>query len=150
FGIADRAQRDHDDVRLDPGAVRELGARESAIAPVQRGDGDSAAQIDAMGALKLGGKGTEGSAEGADQRGWTAFGDRHLNAPLAAGGGDLGPGEAGADYQYASRSGVHPLGQASCVLTGAQSEYAVECCFFGVRPRPRPGAGCDQQPVEEQ
>ncbi len=148
FGVANRAQRDEGDVRLDPGAVRKFSAGQSAVAAGQRGDRHPAAQVHAVGALEFGGKRPEGAAEGADQRGWTALGDGHVNASLPAGGGDLGAGEASTDHQHAPRTGIEPFGQAGRVFTGAQREYAVERCLCCVRPGSRPGAGRDQQPVE--
>ena len=87
-------------------------------------------------------------AQRADQRGLAALGDRHLEVEIAAHRGDLGADEPGADDQHPARAvpsnAAASLAASSHVRT---REHALQGGFLGVEPRPRPGAGGDQQPV---
>ncbi len=149
FDVADRAERDHGHVGLDPAAVGQPRAGQPPLrVSFQRGDRDPAAQVHARGALHGRSDVADHLTERADQRGGPCLNDGHLQAQAAADRRHLRAGESRPDDQHPVDAGGQPLAHPVRLVERAQHVHAVELRLRLLRPRPGARAGRDQHLVE--
>ena len=143
LGVRERAQPDDDEVRGDARTVGQLDRLDPSGA-VQCGDARSEAQIDAVVAVQRGAPFAQLRAQRQHRR----RGDvdqRHVEALLAGGLGDLAPDESRAHDRY-PRALLERGSQRDPVVEVAQDVDALQLAA-GARPASRPGPGRQDQPV---
>ena len=148
--VAHRAERGHHQLDLQRRPVGQVRLAHPALrVTVEGGDGDVAAQVDAVRALQVGRDGADHAGPG---RRTSGAGPRSATVTVRPSSrhdrGDLGAGEPGPDDQHASLAGRQPLAQPGRVLGRTQEEHAVQGGLGLVRPRAGAGSGGDEQPVE--
>ena len=121
FDIADRAQRRHDDVDVERGAVGELCAPHvSVCVSFERLHRNPGTQVDPGVTLHLGGDVTDHTAERADQRCAGPLRDGHVQPEIAADRCHFGADEARTDDQHPLRLGFERRLYFGRVIAGAQ------------------------------
>ena len=132
---------DDDVIDLDARAVRQAQCADHAVClhPIDRHPG---ADVDALGRVEAGEPPAELGPEHARERAAGRLDERHIDAQLAGGGGNLEPDEAGADHRQSRARGEHLTQRPSIVEL---SEHGHVVVTGEHRQRARTTTRADQQ-----